>query len=170
MGKKWLDFGDLDLIFKVTPALWMSNFDHKQLVCTLSLESNNEFRPNFIYCNVGMVKELSRFWWPWTNFQVHYTIKTVKMGIVCTLISWTNRWIFHQTYREFHWDMGKKWLDFWWPWPYFQGHTSTLNINFDQKKLVRILSTEPNYGFWPNIMYCIFGIIKINITFFATLT
>ena len=25
-GKKWLDFGDLDLLFKVTPALWMSNF------------------------------------------------------------------------------------------------------------------------------------------------
>ena len=28
-GKKWLDFGDLDLIFKVTPAIWMSNFDKK---------------------------------------------------------------------------------------------------------------------------------------------
>ena len=31
MGKKWLDFGDLDLIFKVTPAFWMSNFDKKSL-------------------------------------------------------------------------------------------------------------------------------------------
>ena len=30
MGKKWLDFGDLDLIFKDTPALWMSNFDQKK--------------------------------------------------------------------------------------------------------------------------------------------
>ena len=30
MGKK-LDFGDLDLIFKVTLALWMSNFDKKSL-------------------------------------------------------------------------------------------------------------------------------------------
>ena len=28
LGKKWLDFGDLDLIFKVTPALWMSNSWH----------------------------------------------------------------------------------------------------------------------------------------------
>ena len=26
--KKWLDFGD-GLIFEVTPALWMSNFDPK---------------------------------------------------------------------------------------------------------------------------------------------
>ena len=30
MGKKWLDFGGLDLICKVTPALWMSNFDKKK--------------------------------------------------------------------------------------------------------------------------------------------
>ena len=27
MGKKLLDFDDLDLIVKVTPAFWMSNFD-----------------------------------------------------------------------------------------------------------------------------------------------
>ena len=31
MGKKWLDFGDIDLIFKDTSALWMSNFDKKSL-------------------------------------------------------------------------------------------------------------------------------------------
>ena len=31
MGKKLLDFGDLDLIFKVTQALRMSNFDQKSL-------------------------------------------------------------------------------------------------------------------------------------------
>ena len=41
-GKKWLDFGDLDLIFKVTRSLWNSNFAIKKLaikklVCTLSL-------------------------------------------------------------------------------------------------------------------------------------
>ena len=31
MEKKWLDSGDLDLIFKVTSALWMSHFDKKIL-------------------------------------------------------------------------------------------------------------------------------------------
>ena len=31
MGKKWLDFGDIDFIFKVTPALWMLNFDQKNV-------------------------------------------------------------------------------------------------------------------------------------------
>ena len=31
MGKRSLDFGDLDLIFKVTPALSMSIFDQESL-------------------------------------------------------------------------------------------------------------------------------------------
>ena len=31
MEKKWLDFNDIDLTFKVTPALWISNFDQKSL-------------------------------------------------------------------------------------------------------------------------------------------
>ena len=52
-GKKWLDSGVHDLIFKVTLALW--NFDPKKLVCTLSLEPNERFWPNFLYCNVWMV-------------------------------------------------------------------------------------------------------------------
>ena len=58
MGKKWLDFGDFDLIFKDTPALWMSNFNQKKkkLVCTLSLEPNDVFWPNFMYCIIGIIK------------------------------------------------------------------------------------------------------------------
>ena len=31
MRKKWLDFGDLDLIFKVKSALLMSSFDQNSL-------------------------------------------------------------------------------------------------------------------------------------------
>ena len=31
MGKKCLDFGDLDLIFKITPTFWIWNFDQKIL-------------------------------------------------------------------------------------------------------------------------------------------
>ena len=55
-GKNWLDFDDIDLIFKVTSVLWMSNDDQKQLVCILSLEQNDGFWPNFTYCIIGMVK------------------------------------------------------------------------------------------------------------------
>ena len=53
--KKWLDFGDLDLIFKVTPALWMSNLEPKSLTVPY-LEPNNGFWPKFMYCISGIVK------------------------------------------------------------------------------------------------------------------
>ena len=60
MRKKWLNFGDLDLIFKVTPALWMSNFERKKSlsVCTLFLEPNDGFWPNFMYCIIGIIKRI----------------------------------------------------------------------------------------------------------------
>ena len=46
MGKKWLDFVDLDLIFKVTLALWMSNFDQKAALYLLNqiMDSGQTFR------------------------------------------------------------------------------------------------------------------------------
>ena len=55
-GKKWLDFGDLYLVFKVTPALWNSNFNTKKLVCTLYHVFPNILKMqwwifiNFIFC------------------------------------------------------------------------------------------------------------------------
>ena len=46
-GKKWLYFGDLDLIFKVTTfSRSQSNFDRKELVCILSLEPMARIWPN----------------------------------------------------------------------------------------------------------------------------
>ena len=61
-------------------------------------------------------------------------------------------------HRKKHTEKGM--FRFWWPWPHFQGHTSTLNVKFWPKKLVCTLSLEPNDGFWPTFMYCIIGIIK----------
>ena len=107
-GKKWLDFGDLDLIFKVTPALW--NFYHKKLVCTLMTDSGQIV--------TGWVKDLIRFWWPWPNFQGHHTIKTVKMSLVCTLSPETNGG-FWPNYTETPLEHGKEMMS-----------------NFDPKKLV----------------------------------
>ena len=46
----------------------------KKLVCTQSLEPNNGFWPNFMYCIIGIIKMI-RFWWPWPNFQGHHTEK-----------------------------------------------------------------------------------------------
>ena len=48
-GKKCLDFGVLDLIYKIF------KFDQKKLVCTLTLEPNYWFWSNFIHCNIGKV-------------------------------------------------------------------------------------------------------------------
>ena len=81
-GKKWLDFGDLDLIFKVTPALWNSNFDRKKLVCTLSLEPMARIWPTSTDTSIGRGKK-------WLDFgdldlifkfsrSLHY-----KMSLVC---------------------------------------------------------------------------------------
>ena len=55
-------------------------FRSKKLVCTLSLESNDVFWPNFMYRIIGIIIELIRFWWSSPNFQGHHTIKTVKMN------------------------------------------------------------------------------------------
>ena len=48
MEKKWLDFGDLDLIFKDTPALWMSNFYQKSLSAPCLLNQMMDSGQNFI--------------------------------------------------------------------------------------------------------------------------
>ena len=90
--KKWLDFGDLDLIFKVTPALKFSNFDQKCLSAPYLLNQMTESGQTSYIVTLGWFKELIKFWWPWPNFQGH-TIKTVKMSLFCTLISQTNWWL-----------------------------------------------------------------------------
>ena len=42
---------------------------------------------------------------------------------------------FDQTCKETSIEHGEEIIRFRWPWPHFQGHTSTLNVNFDQKIL-----------------------------------
>ena len=60
MGKKLLDFGDLDHIFKVTPAFECQILTKihvkKELVCNLSHEPNDGYSPNFVYCIIGIIK------------------------------------------------------------------------------------------------------------------
>ena len=55
MRKKWLDFGDLDLFFKVTPALWISNFDQKSLSAPYLLNQMMNSSET-MYCNIGIIK------------------------------------------------------------------------------------------------------------------
>ena len=51
---------------------------------------------------------------------------------------------FDQTYTETPFGHRKEMSRFWWPWPHFQGHTSTLNVKVRPNKLVCTLSLEPN--------------------------
>ena len=85
-GKKWLDFGDLDLIFKVTPGLRNSQILTKKAFSAPYLlhQMTDSGQTSYIVM-LGWFKDLIRFWWPWPNFQNHHTIKTVKISFVCTL-------------------------------------------------------------------------------------
>ena len=69
--KKWLDFGDLDLIFKDTPALIFSNFEQKRLSAPYLLSQMMGSGETSYIVTMGWFKELVRFWWPWPNFQGH---------------------------------------------------------------------------------------------------
>ena len=112
MEKEWLDFADLDLILKVTPALWMSNFDQKQLVCILSLKPNAGFWPNFMYCIIGMVKRFHYILVTMSQFSRFPHYKDCKNEPCLHSISWTNRWILTKLAQKDHWDKGRMWLDF----------------------------------------------------------
>ena len=86
-GMKWSDFGDLDLIFKVTPALWNSNLIEKSLCANYLLNQWLEFYQTSTDTSLGQGKELIRFWWPWPHFQGHYIIKTLKNELCVHLMN-----------------------------------------------------------------------------------
>ena len=52
-GKKWLAFGDLDLIFKVTPVLWNSNLIEKSLCAHYPLNQWLEFDQTSTDTSIG---------------------------------------------------------------------------------------------------------------------
>ena len=62
MGKKWLDFGDLDLIFKVTPALCQI-FTKKSLSAPYLLNQMMDSGQTLCIVSLGQLKELIRFSW-----------------------------------------------------------------------------------------------------------
>ena len=55
--KKWLDFGDHDLIFWVTPALNFQILTRKSLSAP-TFEPNDGFWPNFRYHFIGIIKRI----------------------------------------------------------------------------------------------------------------
>ena len=97
-----------------TGTLKLKYWLEKSLCAHFILNQWLEFYLTSTDTSLGHGKEVVRFWWPWPHFQGHYIIKTVKMSLVCTLISWMNRWNLTELAQIHHWDggKGKKWLDF----------------------------------------------------------
>ena len=66
--KCWLDFDDLDPIFKVTGGLRLLE---NGLSTPCLLNEWIDFNQTCTSILLGHVKELIRFWWPWSHFQGH---------------------------------------------------------------------------------------------------
>ena len=91
-GKKWLDFGDLDRIFNVTPALLSFQIlPQKSLSAPYLLDQMTDSCQTSYIVTLVWIKDFVRFWWLWPNFQGHHIIKTVTFSnvnqtrLVCTL-------------------------------------------------------------------------------------
>ena len=76
-----IDFGDLDLIFKVTQALW--NVQNMVSMCYL-LSHSMDFGQTGIDTLLGEGELLIRFWWPWLNFWDHTS--TLKCHILTKIV------------------------------------------------------------------------------------
>ena len=77
-----LGLGDLDLIFKVTAVLKLSNLSTLSFLWyVMNQKQSYQF---YTGISLGLDDELIRFWWPWHNSQGHCWTKT----FLCD-ISWT---------------------------------------------------------------------------------
>ena len=80
--EKWLDFGDLDLIFIFTPALWNFHIlNKKNLSAPYFLNQMTESGQTSYTVKLGWFKDLFRFWWPWPKLDkdANFTILTSEM-------------------------------------------------------------------------------------------
>ena len=80
--KCWLDFGDLDPIFKVTLGLRLLE---NGLSAAYLLKEWIDFNQTCTSILPGHVKDLIRFWWPWLHFQGHRRALIVGKWLVRTL-------------------------------------------------------------------------------------
>ena len=149
-----LDFDDFDLIFKVTPALWMIQFQRRR-PCSLSalylLNQCLDFDQTGTDTLLGQGKDVVRFWWPWPHFKGHastlnfsnFDQKSLSAPCLLNQITGSGQTLHIVTLGWF-----KDLVRFWRLWPNFQGHHTIKTVKMS---LVCTLSPEPNGGFWPNL-------------------
>ena len=143
MKKNWLDFGDLDPIFKVTAGLRLleNGFSAPYL--------QNEWMDFNQTCTAILLRqgqELIRFWWPWHHFQDHRGLRLLENACPHP-ISRMNGRILTKFVHLYSWDIEKNCLDF-----------GDLDPIFNITQGLRLLKNgfsapyhEGMDGFWPNL-------------------
>ena len=128
MENNRLDFGDFDLIFKVTGGLRLleNGFLHPI-----------SWRNGWILTKLAQLyccdeKELIRFWWPWPHFQGHRRAWIVGKWIVCTLSPEQMDGNVTKLAQLYYWDRDKSSLDF-----------GDLDPNFKVIRLLRFWKMVP---------------------------
>ena len=116
MENNWLDFGDLDLIFKVTQGLRMME---NGLSENYLMKEWMDFDQSCKAILVRHGKELIRFWWPWPHCQGHRRAQIVENWLSAPYL--LNEWMdFDQTCTAILLSHGQDLNRFWWPWPIFK--------------------------------------------------
>ena len=82
MEKNWLDFGDLDPIFKVTGGLRLLE---NSLSAPYLLNELLDFDQICTDILLRQGRDLIRFWWPWPIFKVTEAGSDFGKWLVCTL-------------------------------------------------------------------------------------
>ena len=142
-GKKWLDFGDLDFIFQVTPALWMSNVDQKK-ACLHPISWTKWWILAKLYVLYHWDNQKN-----WLDFDdldlIFSTLKfqSLTKKILSAPYRLNQMTDSGQTSYIVMLGWVKDLIRFWWPWPNFQGHhiIKTVKMSF-----VCTLSPEPIGG------------------------
>ena len=128
MKKNWLDFGDLDPIFKITQGL-------RLLENGLSAPYLMKEWTDFDFCDLDPI------------FKVTGGLRLLENGFSAPSLQ--NEWMdYDQTCTAILLRQGQELIRFWWPWPHFQGH---MGAQIDGKWLVCTLSPEWMEGFWLNL-------------------
>ena len=150
--KKWLDFGDLYLVFKVTLALWNWNFDRKKACVHTIFWTNGWNFKKLVLLEFGDLDFTFKFMPALRNLNFDR-----KEACVHT-VSWTNGWNFNKLVL----------LEFGWPWLYFQVHASTLKLKFWWKKVLCFMRGRwgggggGGGGYWISAAYWQFSFCLIS--------
>ena len=140
LGEKcWLDFDDLDPIFKVTWGQVVRK--GWKIACLYPISWRNK------WILLGHVKELLDFGDLDPIFKVTWWLRWLENGLSASYL--LNEWMdFYQTCTSILLRHGKELIRFWWPWSHFQGHRRAQIVG---KWLVCTLSPEWMGGFWLNL-------------------